>query len=130
MGPHPFHIPEGMDMLRSKSRLDELRDTINEQSLEILKLQQTIFKMADDNAAIEQGREEMEEGYQQMLLDHQQVIQGLLDKNAELLDKVRQHDENCLVDLGINYTPLDEDVSTTERQDHVEQPDHRDHRPG
>lgn len=99
--------------------------------------------------ALEQGMDELEENYQQQLLDAYDEIKAweakcklyqarydekmieLKDRYDELVDlteKLRLHDENCLPELGKNYTPLDEDESSTERQDHVEQPDQPDPR--
>lgn len=106
-------------MIRKKSQLDELRECINDQSVEILKLQQTIFKMADDYAAMEIGRDEMEEGFQQILLDSTDHIKMLEEKIKSLQAEVDKHRAECLPELGMNYTPLGEDVSTTEREDNV-----------
>lgn len=109
-------------MIRKKSLVEELREAINAQSLEILQLQQLVFKMSDDYAALEEGRDEMEDGFQQIILDSVDHIKARDEKIAALQAIVDDHDLNCLPVLvltGKNYTPLDEDVSTTEREDNV-----------
>lgn len=105
-------------MLRRKSHMDELRDTINEQAQEILSLQQKLFKASDDYAALEQGMNELQEGHEQIYLDFQDAMRDVLAKNMELHRTVAEHEAFCLIKLpegDTKNTPLDEDVSTTER---------------
>lgn len=99
-------------------KTDFLQLKIDEQSTEIYKLHRALDDANENYVALERGRDEMEEGYQQMILEFRDALEKISTYNLELQKEVAIHQAVCLLglpDLSNNYTPLDEDVSTTER---------------
>lgn len=71
----------------------------------IARITQARDELQMDYLALEQGRNEQDESYQQMLLDEYDKYHALVEKVGYLQAIVDEHNAKCLFDLGIKNTP-------------------------
>jgi hypothetical protein len=116
-------------MGRSAKLLDEQKAIVVSQAQEILRLTHALIEAQERYNALDQGMEELKDGYEQMALDWRDELVKKDQRIQYLEGELLVHHESCLMSLTLddkNYMPLDEDTHTHERHSHAE-PEREDH---
>jgi chromosome segregation ATPase len=99
---------------RYQDEIKAYQEQIDSLTLEVTAAKMENERLLEEIKALEQGRDEQDENWQQIVLDAGDRIRKLEARLGEMQDTISYHQLNCLPEFK-NYISLNEDVSTTER---------------
>jgi chromosome segregation ATPase len=99
---------------REKGIVAKYQNIIDDLTLELTAAKMENERLLKEIKDLEQGRDEQDENWQQIILDAGDRIKKLEAHVDSLQARLEDHEKFCLPEFK-NYISLNEDVSTTER---------------